>query len=420
MITPPSSSDDDGVNDLKVIHWNSPKKSKVQVGGRGKNKYLDYFRNVYQTFVQYDGNLLRRELFLGCPSSISQSSGSASGLQDQSSLPSSLPVMPIRQNENSSRMMDIDSKNNSIVGQLSDSQLDEDDPCYEFRKGKVSTYRTHLYYLDYNYEPSTDGNDVTLVAQLSMDRLQMIEPLCQHWNGPISLAIYVSDSEVEQLISYVGESEILRDRRNIGYHIVYKDGNYYPINTLRNVALRQVTTPYVFLTDVDFLPMYNMYDYLKKTIGSMSSSMEISGVSSLKKALVIPAFETLRYRVDHQFPKTKGDLLSMLDSGDLFTFRYHVWTRGHSPTDYDKWRTSNLPYRISWEPDFEPYIVVRKEIPDYDQRFVGFGWNKVSHIMELYAAGYEFVVLPHAFIIHMPHAPSFDIARFRSSSTYRK
>ena len=56
----------------------------------------------------------------------------------------------------------------------------------------------------------------------------------------------------------------------------------------------------------------------------------------------------------------------------------------------------------------------------YDNRFLGFGWNKVSHILELYASGYEFIVLPNAFVIHMPHAPSFDIVKFRSTSLYRK
>ena len=38
---------------------------------------------------------------------------------------------------------------------------------------------------------------------------------------------------------------------------------------------------------------------------------------------------------------------------------------------------------MEWESDFEPYVVVRRDCPEYDQRFVGFGWNKVSHIMEL-------------------------------------
>jgi glycosyltransferase-like protein LARGE len=46
-----------------------------------------------------------------------------------------------------------------------------------------------------------------------------------------------------------------------------------------------------------------------------------------------------------------------------------------------------MPYTVQWEADFEPYIVVSKDVPEYDQRFVGFGWNKVSHIMELDAQG---------------------------------
>lgn len=60
-----------------------------------------------------------------------------------------------------------------------------------------------------------------------------------------------------------------------------------------------------------------------------------------------------------------------------------MWPKGHAPTDYAKWRTATVPYRVSWQPDFEPYVVVRRDCPKYDQRFVGFGWNKVSHIMEL-------------------------------------
>ncbi|KAJ3612606.1 hypothetical protein NHX12_020874 [Muraenolepis orangiensis] len=39
----------------------SPKKLRV------KNKHVEFFRNLYLTFLEYDGNLLRRELF-GCPS----------------------------------------------------------------------------------------------------------------------------------------------------------------------------------------------------------------------------------------------------------------------------------------------------------------------------------------------------------------
>lgn len=50
------------------------------------------------------------------------------------------------------------------------SELDEDDLCYEFRRERFTVHRTHLYFLHYEYEPAADNTDVTLVAQLSMDR----------------------------------------------------------------------------------------------------------------------------------------------------------------------------------------------------------------------------------------------------------
>lgn len=352
------------VSDLKVIHWNSPKKLRV------KNKHVEFFRNLYLTFLEYDGNLLRRELF-GCPSQAS-------------------------------------SESTQLQGALED--LDEDDQCYDFRRERITLHRVHLYFLQYEYTPTSDGTDVTLVAQLSMDRLQMLEAICKHWEGPISLALYMSDAEAQQFLRYAQASEVLKNRKNVGYHIVYKEGQFYPVNLVRNIALRNAKTPYVFLTDVDFLPMYGLYEYLRKSIVQLD-------MPNTKKALVVPAFETLRYRLS--FPKSKAELLSMLDMGSLYTFRYHVWTKGHAPTNYAKWRTATTPYKVDWEPDFEPYVVVRSDCPEYDQRFVGFGWNKVSHIMELDAQEFDLVVLPNAFMIHMPHAPSFDISKFRSSSSYR-
>ncbi|KAL0168798.1 hypothetical protein M9458_037020, partial [Cirrhinus mrigala] len=125
------------------------------------------------------------------------------------------------------------------------------------------------------------------------------------------LALYMSDAEAQQFLRYAQASEVLKNRKNVGYHIVYKEGQFYPVNLVRNVALRNVNTPYVFLTDVDFLPMYGLYDYLRKSIVQLD-------MANTKKALVVPAFETLRYRLS--FPKSKAELLSMLDMGTLYTF----------------------------------------------------------------------------------------------------
>lgn len=75
---------------------------------------------------------------------------------------------------------------------------------------------------------------------------------------------------------------------------------------------------------------------------------------------------------------------------------------------------------MKWQPHYEPYIVVKSTVPLYDERFLGFGWNKVSHIMELEAQNYDFIVLPDAFIIHTPHAISWDHVNFKQSALYRR
>ncbi|XP_075221932.1 xylosyl- and glucuronyltransferase LARGE2s-like isoform X2 [Lycorma delicatula] len=61
----------------------------------------------------------------------------------------------------------------------------------------------------------------------------------------------MSDDEAQQFLSYALNSEALKGRSNIGYHVLYKEG---------------VNTPYMFLTDIDFLPMFDLYSYLKKSI----------------------------------------------------------------------------------------------------------------------------------------------------------
>lgn len=65
---------------------------------------------------------------------------------------------------------------------------------------------------------------------------------------------------------------------------------------------------------------------------------------SLTQVLVVPAFETQRYQA--KIPRSKVDLIAAWDVGDLFTFRYHDWPRGHAPTNFPMWRTATVPYKV--------------------------------------------------------------------------
>lgn len=350
---------------FKIIHWNSPLKLLV------KNNHGAFFRSRYMAFESYNGYFFRHDL-LDCKL--------ASNLKSEA------------------------------AAVLASPSTSSSDPCWNITREKDKVRITHPYIVDYKYSSgSSDEFDVTLVVQLSTDRLIMLEQLCQRWDGPMSISFYGSNSDVQDMLKFHSNSPILQDcKARLGLHVVYKSGQFYPINYLRNVALDNVQTPYIFLSDIDFLPMNGLYLYLKEAIKVLGAD---------RRAFIIPAFETLLYRFN--FPASKSELLKMLENGSIFTFRYHVWKAGHAATNYDHWKNATVPYRVSWSQDYEPYVVVKSNALRYDESFVGFGWNKVSFIMELDAQGYEFVVLPDPFIIHLPHAPSRDISSHRQSKQYR-
>ncbi|CAH0560647.1 unnamed protein product [Brassicogethes aeneus] len=336
----------------EIVHWNSPKKLNVV------NPDREYFKSLADTYMEYNGNLLRKQL-LNC-----------------------------------------DNQTKSIL-------IESQSTCDKFRRASETKWRTLLYFMPYDYK--TLEYDVTLVAQCSFDRLVVFEEIANYWPGPMSITFYLSDAELIRASDFILHSEILMKRKNIAYHVVFKDGDFYPINILRNTGLSNVDTPFVFLTDIDFIPVSKLYsaikDYLKET------------KKLINEALIIPAFE-LSYFAD-SIPRNKSKLIELWEKGRVNPFLEKIWPSGHSPTNFPAWQNAEEPYNVKWDHDFEPYIVVRSNVTQYDKRFVGFGWNKVSHIMELEAQGYTFTVLPNVFIVHKPHSPSSDMISFRTSPQYR-
>lgn len=53
----------------------------------------------------------------------------------------------------------------------------------------------------------------------------------------------------------------------------------YPVNYLRNVGLNNVETPFVFLSDVDFIPSLGCYHNIKKHLEQMKITTETMTVS---------------------------------------------------------------------------------------------------------------------------------------------
>ncbi|VDK76643.1 unnamed protein product [Litomosoides sigmodontis] len=299
-----------------LVHWNSPFKTRVI------NRYAVLLR-YYDNTRDIDGNIFRSNIIHCHPTS---------------------------------------KQVHSTLEEVSEYD-GNDDGCNEIRHARWITYRTLLHVRPYNFTATL--KNVILTTQFSMDRLMHFNVLLQYWSGPVSAAVYVTDSEFSLLTHFFDET--LGNRTNIALHAVYKEGAYYPINYLRNVALNSSNdASFVFLTDVDFIPGSGLHEMLYEKLVITNSTG--------KRAFVVLAFE---------------------------------YVGGGVP--------------VSWKTDYEPYIAVKRSgLPPYDQRFVGFGWNKVSHVMSLNAAGYEFTILPDAFIIHHPHVPSFEMVGYCLLPKYRK
>nr|XP_002128775.1 LARGE xylosyl- and glucuronyltransferase 2-like [Ciona intestinalis] len=349
-------------HEVKVIHWNTRRKQNNR-----HDENIKSLTDVFRTFTEINGAFLRHP------------------------------------------RITCSTDDPEIYQSLDDTDFDM---CSDLISSAASLHRTHIFYLPFDYH-SNSATDVSIIVHLTIDRLTVFEAMCKHWEGPISAAFFTTDAEAQTLVDFVKLSPVLMDRTNIGYHIVYKNSNHavYPINLLRNVALKQAVTDHVFLYDVDFVPMPGLFTYLTSYLAEHAKSP--------KTAYIVPAFESFWYKF--KVPQTKSVLHKQIDRGVFTSFRSYMWPQGHAATNFSRWKTAKEAYPVRWETNFEPYVVVKKQnLPLYDQAFIGFGWNKISHIIELDAAGYQFVVLPFGFIIHIPHAPSVDLSKFRSSPSYRE
>jgi hypothetical protein len=278
---------------------------------------------------------------------------------------------------------------------------------------------------------------VTLVTQCSLDRLPRLRVLLSAWGGAASIAVFLDAPEsseasvdgescVRAMLASLPMAVAARTIVSFGYDGVPKaehEGSpvpvpetvappaarSYPINTLRNLALDNARTELVFLLDVDFVPSASLGTALRARQQALHASLSTS-----RSAIVVPAFECALAggglaggRGGARLPATKQELESLIDSGDVSLFHVGHFPKGHRATDLARWRQADGAYQVRYEEYFEPYIIAsRRFLPRYDERFVGYGLNKVSHLYQCAAEGFSFVVLPGQFVVANEHEKS--------------
>ena len=117
-------------------------------------------------------------------------------------------------------------------------------------------------------------SDVTLVTQLTVDRLNRLPYLLRRWRGPISCTLFVQEDEMEKAAAYmssiVGRRVIFNvyiprvSNTTSAFFVDVKSkiglkGNLYPINELRDFAIESIETTHYLLLDVDVFPSNDLY-----------------------------------------------------------------------------------------------------------------------------------------------------------------
>ena len=287
---------------------------------------------------------------------------------------------------------------------------------------------------------SIDSIDTTLVTQLSDDRLWMMKHHCERYGPhPISIAVYTNSTrdEIQNQLMEMGcriegdtsLSAISLQTALVSLEVLdaqaHGSWNNYPVNQLRNLALKAVKTSHITYIDVDFWPSENLHDNL------LAPPIKEALLEDPKLALVIPAFqlkrssdcqdETLDCREEHvpKMPKTSRQLKRMIKNREAEIFD-PTNVGGHGSTDYKHWlihqqdpvfNVEDLLYQIPCLKShrYEPFVTIRycRELtPPFQQAFSGYGKNKMTWMMQVVASGFSFSQVGGAYLIHYPHAIS--------------
>eukprot|EP00055_Hartaetosiga_balthica_P009506 m.38019 g.38019 ORF g.38019 m.38019 type:complete len:463 (+) comp6772_c0_seq3:319-1707(+) len=101
---------------------------------------------------------------------------------------------------------------------------------------------------------------LSIVTQVSLDRISLLNYLPHVWNGGLGLAVYSNDGNREWVPKYLEKSlarSALGESQFKLWNVSLSLGEptqAYPINALRNIASDLVSSPFVFPMDADFVP----------------------------------------------------------------------------------------------------------------------------------------------------------------------
>ena len=137
----------------------------------------------------------------------------------------------------------------------------------------------------------------------------------------MSIVLYLPNREWEIYMDTVKQMG-LENRIKITLHLQTQE-DLYPINKLRNIAIKNVQTSHFFMTDMDMWPSYNLYTILNELPSYILEDDLFAGI--------IPAFEVTKPSCDSisdcvakvapLLPPDKSSLIQCIKNQTCFLYR---------------------------------------------------------------------------------------------------
>ena len=177
----------------------------------------------------------------------------------------------------------------------------------------------------------------------------------------------------------------------------------YPVNLLRNTAIRASQSSHVLVVDVDMRTSLNLNHHLlnymnnkqflwKQNFAFVIPVFEMPSASKLPENKVIISyfsnknnFLTSISAPSQNKPTLQEELKELIGRNECRIFYEGVCRKCHQPTDYHKWLSLQLPtleaaYEVAWKPSWEPFYLVPTTAPLYPEEFEHYGFNRLTQV----------------------------------------
>lgn len=252
---------------------------------------------------------------------------------------------------------------------------------------------------------------LTVAVPLTGDRVLRLEALSRlYGGGPIAAAVLVRDEAEANVFAHVWKRQPWLFN-HVDVTLVYMSRarvkeELIPINALRNLAVKLATTDFAVMLDVDMTPATESFSCFRDPAGKFLEGLVPSDGSRI---FTLPVFIT---DVHVRAASNKDQLLNQLHHRVATSYCLN----SQRAVKIEKWYSAGEPYETRFTTDYEPYGICRRDMhPAYDERFVGYGFNKISWAWGAETAGARLFVMSGSFLTHLNHVDNDWVANINVS-----